>query len=193
VLDCNVEELRWDPVERAARKHLEAQIADPELRSNLLPSYRLGCKRILLSDDYLPALAQPNVEVVTDAVREIGKHGVIDDVGVEHPVDAIIFGTGFNTLGLPLTDRIYDGDGVTMAEKWSGNPAAYLGTTVAGFPNCYLIHGPNIGLGHTSVIQMFESHANYIAAAVSYAHAMRSPASSQPALRSLSTPRRSTG
>ena len=106
-------------VERTARKHLEAQIADPELRSSLLPDYRLGCKRILLSDDYLPALAQPNVDVVTDAIREIGKHGVIDDVGVEHPVDVIIFGTGFNTLGLPLTDRLYDGDGVTMDEKWS--------------------------------------------------------------------------
>lgn len=95
-----------------------------------------------------------------------GEHGIIDNADVERPVDAITFGTGFKTLRLPLTDRLHNDDGVTMSEKWSGNPTAYLGTTVTGFPNCYLIHGPNIGLGHTSVIHKFESQANYIAAAV---------------------------
>ena len=157
--------------ERAARRHLEAQIQDPALRAKLLPGYRFGCKRILISNDYLYALDQPNVTLVTDGIREIREHSIIDNVGVEHRVDAIIFGTGFKTLGLPLTDRLYDADGVTMAERWSGNPTAYLGTAVSGYPNCYLIHGPNIGLGHTSVIHMFESQANYIAAAVSYAYA----------------------
>ena len=157
--------------ERAARKHLEAQVSDPELRAKLLPDYRLGCKRILISNDYLQSLDQPNVALVTDGIRGIREHSVVDNAGVEHPVDAIIFGTGFKTLGLPLTDRLYGADGETMAERWSGNPTAYLGTTVAGFPNCYLIHGPNIGLGHTSVIHMFESQANYIAAAVNYAQA----------------------
>jgi cation diffusion facilitator CzcD-associated flavoprotein CzcO len=157
--------------ERAARRHLQAQVPDPELRAKLLPDYRFGCKRVLISNDYLRALDQRNVALVTDGIREIGEHGIIDDTGLEHPVDAIIFGTGFKTLGLPLTDRLYDGVGVTMAEQWSGNPTAYLGTTVAGFPNCYLIHGPNIGLGHNSMIYMFESQANYIAAAVGYAHA----------------------
>jgi cation diffusion facilitator CzcD-associated flavoprotein CzcO len=154
--------------ETTARKHLEAQVRDPVLRAKLLPDYRFGCKRILISNDYLRALDQPNVDLVADGIREVREHSVIDNAGVEHPVDAIIFGTGFKTLGLPLTDRLYDGNGVTMAEQWSGNPTAYLGTTVAGFPNCYLIHGPNVGLGHTSVIHMFESQANYIAAAVSY-------------------------
>jgi cation diffusion facilitator CzcD-associated flavoprotein CzcO len=157
--------------ERAARKHLEVQVKDPELRAKLLPDYRLGCKRILISNDYLRALDQPNVTLATDGVREIRARSIVDNAGVEHRADAIIFGTGFNTLGLPLTDRLYDGAGRTMAERWSGNPTAYLGTTVAGFPNCYLIHGPNIGLGHTSVIHMFESQANYIAAAIGYAHA----------------------
>jgi cation diffusion facilitator CzcD-associated flavoprotein CzcO len=155
-------------VERVARKHLEAQVPDPELRKKLTPAYRLGCKRILLSDDYLPALTQPNVAVNTDGIQEIRERSIVDNGGIEHPVDAIIFGTGFNTLGLPLTDRLHDGEGVTMSERWDGNPTAYLGTSVAGFPNCYLIHGPNIGTGHNSVLYMFESQANYIAAAVGY-------------------------
>jgi cation diffusion facilitator CzcD-associated flavoprotein CzcO len=157
--------------ERQARTHLEAQVSDPALRSKLLPDYRLGCKRILISDDYLPALDQPNVALVTDGIREIDEHGILDTTGAHHRVDAIIFGTGFQTSRLPLTDHIYGTDGRTMAEVWDGNPTAYLGTSVAGFPNCYLIHGPNIGLGHTSVIHMFESQANYIAAAIGYARA----------------------
>lgn len=155
-------------VERMARKRLEEQVTDPELRKKLTPTFSLGCKRILLSDNYLPALTQPNVAVNTDGIREIREHSIVDDAGIEHPVDAIIFGTGFNTLGLPLTDRLYDGDGVAMSERWDGNPTAYLGTSVTGFPNCYLIHGPNIGTGHNSVLHMFESQANYIVAAVAY-------------------------
>ncbi|MHB8693314.1 MAG: flavin-containing monooxygenase [Solirubrobacteraceae bacterium] len=154
--------------QRKARKHLEAQVPNPELRKKLTPNYSLGCKRILLSDDYLPALAQPNVAVNTAGIREIREHTIVDNAGVEHPVDAIILGTGFNTLGLPLTDRIYDGDQVAMAERWAGDPTAYLGTAVAGYPNCYLIHGPNIGTGHNSVLHMFESQANYIVGAVSH-------------------------
>ena len=155
--------------ERRARKHLRAQVADPELRTKLTPSYRLGCKRILLSDDYLPSLTQPNVTVNTDGIREIHAHSIVDDAGVEHSVDAIILGTGFDTSRLPLTDRIHDGDGGTMAKRWGDNPSAYLGTAVSGYPNCYLIHGPNIGTGHNSVLQMFESQAGYITAAVGYA------------------------
>jgi cation diffusion facilitator CzcD-associated flavoprotein CzcO len=154
--------------ERQGRKHLEKQVPDPELRKKLTPNYSLGCKRILLSDDYLPALTQPNVAVNTDGIREIRENSIVDNQGSEHPVEGIILGTGFNTPGLPLTDRIYDADGMAMAERWDGNPTAYLGTAVAGYLNCYLIHGPNIGTGHNSVLHMFESQANYIAAAVSY-------------------------
>jgi cation diffusion facilitator CzcD-associated flavoprotein CzcO len=162
--------------ERRARRHLEAQVTDPVLRAKLTPSYSLGCKRILLSDDYLPALTRPNVAVNTDGIREIREHGVVDDAGVEHPVDAIVLGTGFDTLGLPLTDRIHDSGGVALADRWAGDPTAYLGTAVAGYPNCFLIHGPNIGTGHNSVLQMLESQAGYIAAAVGHlaAHGMTS-------------------
>jgi cation diffusion facilitator CzcD-associated flavoprotein CzcO len=155
--------------ERQARKYLERQVSDPALRAKLLPDFRFGCKRVLISDDYLPALDQPNVSVVTDGIREIDEHGIIDNTGTPHPVDAIIFGTGFRTTHLPLTDRLHGVDGRTMAEIWDRIPTAYLGTSVAGFPNCYLMHGPNVGLGHTSVIHMLESQANYLVLAVCYA------------------------
>jgi cation diffusion facilitator CzcD-associated flavoprotein CzcO len=155
--------------ERTARKFLHQQVHDPELRAKLLPTYRFGCKRVLISDDYLRSLDQPNVALITDGIREITEHGITDNTGTEHPVDVIIYGTGFRTAQLPLTDRTHRADGRTMAEVWNGEPTAYLGTSVAGFPNCYLIHGPNIGLGHTSVIHMFESQSNYIAAAITYA------------------------
>lgn len=155
--------------ERGARRHLAAQVRDPELRAKLLPDFRFGCKRVLISDDYLRSLDQSNVSLVTDGIRSITKRGLIDNTGAEHQVDVIIFGTGFRTSHLPLTDRTYGPDGRTMAEAWGTSPTAYLGTSVAGFPNIYLIHGPNIGLGHNSVIHMFESQANYIADAVGYA------------------------
>jgi cation diffusion facilitator CzcD-associated flavoprotein CzcO len=155
--------------QRRALKHLKKQVPDPALRAKLTPDYRIGCKRILLSDNYLPAVSQPNVDVNTDGIREIRAHSVVDNQGIEHEVDAIIFGTGFETRQLPLTDRLFGTDGISMAESWDGNPAAYLGTAVHGFPNCYLMHGPNIGLGHNSVVQMLESQANYIAETVTYA------------------------
>jgi cation diffusion facilitator CzcD-associated flavoprotein CzcO len=156
--------------ERQARKYLEKQVRDPELRAKLLPDFRFGCKRVLISDDYLRALTESNVTVVTDGIREVDEHAVIDFTGARHPVDAIVFGTGFRTSRLPLTDQIHGPDGQTMAEVWGAEPTAYLGTSVAGFPNCYLIHGPNIGLGHNSVIHMIESQAKYITEAVGYAH-----------------------
>lgn len=155
--------------ERAARRHLAAQVGDPALRAALQPDFRLGCKRVLISDTYLRALDQPNADLVTAGIREVTATGIIDDTGTEHPVDAIIFGTGFQTSRLPLTDRTFGPDGRSMAEAWGDRPSAYLGTSVAGFPNIFLIHGPNIGLGHTSVIHMFESQAGYIADAIGYA------------------------
>jgi cation diffusion facilitator CzcD-associated flavoprotein CzcO len=154
--------------ERRARKHLESQVRDPELRAKLTPTFRFGCKRILISDTYLASLDQPNVGLVTDAITEITQRGLVDAAGREHQVDVIIYGTGFHTARLTLTDHIHGPGGMTMAESWDGNPSAYLGTSVTGFPNCYLIHGPNVGLGHNSVIHMIESQAIYIAAAVRY-------------------------
>lgn len=152
--------------ERTARKHLRDQVSDPQLRAKLTPDYRLGCKRVLLSNEYLASLDQPNADLVTDDVDKVTARGIIDGTGREHPVDAIILGTGFHTAALPLTDRIYDGAGRTMTEVWGPSPRAYLGTTVAGFPNIYLMHGPNIALGHNSVVMMFEAQIKYLVGAV---------------------------
>ncbi|MFF2084006.1 flavin-containing monooxygenase [Nocardia sp. NPDC058176] len=154
--------------ERGARRFLEAQVGDPQLRAKLSPDFRLGCKRVLISDDYLRALAQPNVTLETAGISEITASGLTDTTGTHHEVDVIIFGTGFQTARLPLTDSVHGPDGRTMSEVWGTSPAAYLGTAVAGFPNIFLIHGPNIGLGHTSVIHMFESQATYIAGAIGH-------------------------
>ncbi|MBY6707596.1 MULTISPECIES: flavin-containing monooxygenase [unclassified Rhodococcus (in: high G+C Gram-positive bacteria)] len=148
--------------EREGRAHLAHAVSDPVLRQKLTPDYRMGCKRILLSDEYYPALAQPNVSVETAGVATVTPTGVIDTNGTAHEVDAVIFGTGFDTSRLPLTDSVFDGSGRSMADTWGDSPRAYLGTTVAGFPNLYLMHGPNIALGHTSVILMFESQIAYI-------------------------------
>ena len=166
--------------ERTARKHLADQVSDPGLREKLTPAYRLGCKRILISNDYLRALDQPNADVVTSGIRQVTATGVTDGDGVHHEVDAIIFGTGFKTNGLPLTDRIHGPRGRTMAQAWGRSPRAYLGTTVSGFPNVYLMHGPNIGLGHTSVITMFEAQARYVVDAVRHSVARGAPVEPTP-------------
>lgn len=157
--------------EKEARAHLDSQIADPALRAKLTPGYQMGCKRVLLSDEYYPAVAQPNVEVETSGIDHVTADGIVDANGVRHPVDVLVFGTGFATAQLPLTDRTIGEAGQTLAERWEQSPTAYLGTMVAGFPNLYLMHGPNIGLGHSSVIMMFESQLEYVARAMR--HAMR--------------------
>jgi cation diffusion facilitator CzcD-associated flavoprotein CzcO len=155
-------------VEKLARRHLAARIRDPELRRKLTPDYRIGCKRILLSDDYLPSLTQPNVEVVTDAVREVRAHSIVAADGVERPVDAIIYGTGFQVTDMPISHKVRGRDGRTLAEHWEGSPKAHLGTTVAGFPNLFLLQGPNTGLGHTSVILMIESQIEHLVNALRF-------------------------
>ncbi|MBT0568506.1 NAD(P)/FAD-dependent oxidoreductase [Williamsia sp. CHRR-6] len=148
--------------EKEGRHHLEGAVSDPALRAKLTPDYSMGCKRILLSDNYYPALSQPNVSVRTSGIERATRTGLVDQDGVTHEVDAVIFGTGFETKRLPLTDSVVGPDGTSLAEHWGESPRAYMGTSVAGFPNLYLMHGPNIGLGHTSVIMMFESQLRYI-------------------------------
>jgi len=145
-----------------ALKHMHAAVKDPVLRKKLTPDYTLGCKRILISNTYYPALAQANVEVIADGIKEVLPDGVVGRDGVFRPVDTIIFGTGFQTKDLPFAHLIQDGKGQTLAASWRGSPQAYMGTTVHGFPNLYLLHGPNIGLGHTSVVYMLEAQARHI-------------------------------
>jgi cation diffusion facilitator CzcD-associated flavoprotein CzcO len=149
--------------ERGARRYLAASVADPELRSKVTPHFTLGCKRILLSNDYLPALNQPNVEVVTDGIGKILPHAIVTVTGREHPVDTIILGTGFEVSQPPIASVVHGADGRSLQEHWAdGGMRAYLGTTIPGFPNLFFLTGPNTGLGHTSMIFMMESHFNYV-------------------------------
>jgi cation diffusion facilitator CzcD-associated flavoprotein CzcO len=141
---------------------MRSQIKDPELRRKLTPSYSMGCKRILPTDEWYPALAKPNVEVVTGGVTEIRANAVVAEDGTEREVDTIIFGTGFHVTDVPIADRVRGSDGRTLADAWNGSMAAYKGTTVAGYPNLFFLVGPNTGLGHTSIVFMIESQVTYI-------------------------------
>jgi cation diffusion facilitator CzcD-associated flavoprotein CzcO len=149
-------------VETVARKHLEAQVPDPALRAQLQPDYRIGCKRILLANDYYPALTRDNVELVTSGIADVREASVVTRDGRERPADAIVYGTGFLATE-PLAASIFRGSGgVPLGEAWRDGISAYLGITVAGFPNLFLISGPNTGLGHTSVVFMAEAQIHYI-------------------------------
>jgi len=151
-----------------ARRHLRRSVPDPVLRAKLTPQYMMGCKRILISNDYLPALAKPNVELVTDGVAEVREHSIVGKDGVEREVDAIIFGTGFRVTDFPFSSRVRGSDGRTLNEVWQGSPQALAGTTVAGFPNLFLLPGPNTGLGHSSVVYMLEAQIEHVLGAVRY-------------------------
>ena len=150
-----------------ARAHLYRQVPDPELRARLLPDYRIGCKRILLSNDYYPALTRPNVHVVDTPIERVEPDAVATTDGARHPVDTIVFGTGFEATRPPIADQITGRDGLRLADAWADGMSAYRGTTVAGFPNLFLLIGPNTGLGHNSMIYIIESQLNYLMTALS--------------------------
>ncbi|HEY8679837.1 MAG TPA: NAD(P)/FAD-dependent oxidoreductase [Candidatus Dormibacteraeota bacterium] len=150
------------PPEQLARRHLEKQVADPELRARLTPDYAIGCKRILISNEYYPAIQQPNVELVTDGVREVRGKTVVADDGSEREVDAIVLATGFRVTEMPFARWVTGRDGNCLGDRWKGSPTAYRGTAVAGFPNLFLLLGPNTGLGHTSVLVMLEAQLRYV-------------------------------
>lgn len=152
--------LAW--AERIAKKNIARAVKDPELRAKLTPSYRMGCKRVLMSNEYYPALARPNVEVVTDAIREVTEDGVVTADGARRTVDAIVFGTGFAVHDYLGPIRVEGRGGRSLGDVWKRSAEAYLGTTVAGFPNLFVFAGPNTGLGHNSMIFMFESQARYM-------------------------------
>ncbi|MGH3737024.1 MAG: flavin-containing monooxygenase [Micromonosporaceae bacterium] len=148
--------------ERLARAHLARQVPDRALRRTLTPDFRLGCKRIMLSNGYYPALSKPNVEVVPSGITEVRGNTVVGADGSEHEVDAIIFGTGFHVTDPPYADTVYGRDGRSLAEVFDGSPRAYLGTTLPNFPNAFTLLGPNTGLGHTSVVFMIEGQIDYV-------------------------------
>jgi cation diffusion facilitator CzcD-associated flavoprotein CzcO len=162
-------ERRKAVVEKRARDHLHAQVADEALRQKLTPHYQVGCKRILLSDDFYPSLCRPNVEVVDSPVASFTPHEVVGQDGIARPVDVVIMGTGFEAAEPPYAEHIVGRDGARLSEVWKANGVeAYAGSAVAGFPNLFLMIGPNSTLAHNSMIYMIESHINYVAGAVAF-------------------------
>lgn len=142
--------------------HLHAQVEDPVLRAKLTPDYEVGCKRVLISNDFYPALQRPNVELVTEAIARMTPQGVVDSTGRLHEVDVVIYATGFETKSFAGETAIRGAGGKSLAQAWAKGPEAHLGVTVSGFPNLFMIYGPNTNLGHNSIIYMIEAQAAYI-------------------------------
>ncbi|WP_300010494.1 NAD(P)/FAD-dependent oxidoreductase [Pseudonocardia sp.] len=154
---------RMKVVEGFARAYLDRKFADrPDLKAKVTPDFTIGCKRILMSNDYYSALKRDNVDVVTEKVVRVTETGVVTADGISHEVDTIIFGTGFR-VGEGMGEVTVTGrDGVKLHDVWADGPEALLGTTVAGFPNLFLMIGPNTGLGHSSMVYMIESQTSFI-------------------------------
>ncbi|MTE19433.1 NAD(P)-binding protein [Streptomyces sp. TRM43335] len=153
---------RMGLVEKLAKRHMTKVVKDPELRAKLTPDYRIGCKRILLSNTYYPALVQPNVDVVASGLKEVRGNTLVASDGTETEVDAVIFGTGFHVTDMPIAHRIRGVDGTTLAESWKDGMEALRGSTATGFPNFMTIIGPNTGLGNSSMILIIEAQLNYM-------------------------------
>ena len=161
----------WTPQGRAAftrqaTMHLEAQVTDPELRRKLTPGYPIGCKRVLFADDYYPALQRSNVTLETAPIDRITAHGVRMQDGVEHRLDILVYATGFETTGWHWSLEVAGRAGRRLSEQWQHHPEAYLGITVSGFPNFFMLYGPNTNLGHNSITFMLERQSEYITQAL---------------------------
>ncbi len=151
------------PLQLAAQAHLRMQIRDPQLRAKVTPDFQIGCKRMLISNNYYPALARENVDVVTDPIREVKAHSIVTADGTEREIDVLIVATGFHVTDSPMFDLIRGTDGSTLAQSWDvAGMRGYKGTTVPGFPNMFFLVGPNTGLGHSSMVYMIESQINYV-------------------------------
>ena len=157
---------RAQPLLRAiAKANIRRAIRDPRLRRKVTPDYPVGCTRPLVSNDYYPALTRANVDVHTTGVAEIRGNTVIGVDGTSAEVDAIILGTGFRILDLPIAGRVFDADGASLADHWQGSPQAYLGTTIAGFPNLFLVLGPSLGTVNSAFV-IIEAQLAYIMSAL---------------------------
>jgi cation diffusion facilitator CzcD-associated flavoprotein CzcO len=156
--------------ELIAKRNITKGIKDRALRKKVTPDYTMGCKRVLISNDYYPALDRPNVDVNTSGIKEVKAHSIVDSAGVEHEVDAIVYGTGFKvTDALEYLD-ITGVDGRNLAKEWAAEGMrTHKGITVSGFPNLFFLLGPNTALGHNSVVFMIESQSRYVVDAIKLA------------------------
>ncbi|MCG5434039.1 NAD(P)/FAD-dependent oxidoreductase [Mycobacterium sp. MYCO198283] len=153
--------------ELLSRAKIRAEIKDPELRRKVTPNFRIGCKRMLISNEWYPALDRDHVELVTDGIAKITENAIVSADGTAREVDAIIVATGFHVTDSPTFERICGRDGRSLADTFAdGGMRAYKGATVANFPNMFLLVGPNTGLGHSSMVYMIESQLNYVVDAI---------------------------
>jgi len=148
--------------ERMGLRNIRKGIKDETLREKVRPGFHIGCKRILMANDYYPTLARPNVEVVTDDITHVIADGVVDRTGRHRPADVIIYGTGFRIADYLWPLKVYGTAGTDLRELWADRPQAYLGISVHGYPNLFLLVGPNTGLGHNSMIVMIEAQVEHI-------------------------------
>ncbi|KMO27421.1 4-hydroxyacetophenone monooxygenase [Methylobacterium variabile] len=150
--------------EAASRRHLRKQVPDLDLRARLAPPYRLGCKRVLISDDYYPALTRPNVTLETGAIRAVTPDGVTMADGTHHSLDVLVLATGFDVTASLARVPVVGRDGLILARAWGERVAAHRGVALAGFPNFFMLLGPNTGLGHNSVVLMIEAQVGFVLA-----------------------------
>jgi cation diffusion facilitator CzcD-associated flavoprotein CzcO len=148
------------------RRQLRAQIADPELRAKCVPDYVMGCKRVVFSGDWYPALARPTVDLITDPIERIVADGVVTADGITRLADVIIYGTGFRAAEFLVPMEVTGVDGGRLREAWRDGAQAYLGISVAGFPNFFMLYGPNTNLGGNSILYMLEGQIGYILDAI---------------------------
>ncbi|MBI5615925.1 MAG: NAD(P)/FAD-dependent oxidoreductase [Gammaproteobacteria bacterium] len=151
-------------LERLAHWYRRRLVKDPALRAALTPGYRLGCKRILIADDYYQAYARPNVELVTAGIAELTAQSIVDEHGVNRPIDALVFATGFAATDFLTPLKIYGRGGRELGQTWKRDVETFLGITCAGFPNFFMLVGPNTGLGHNSIVFMIEAQVRHVLA-----------------------------
>ena len=147
---------------KIASWYLKSSVPNETLRKKLTPSYTMGCKRVLLSNDYYPALTRENVHLITDSIEEINATGIKTKDGSQYDLNAIVFATGFQAAERVVAFEVQGRNGRTLDREWREGPEAYLGVSVAGFPNLFFVVGPNTGLGHSSMILMIEAQVHYI-------------------------------
>jgi cation diffusion facilitator CzcD-associated flavoprotein CzcO len=146
--------------------HMRRQVRDKELRRKIWPDYTFGCKRILFSSDYLPALGRPNIELITEPIQGLTEHGIVTADGVERQLDCLIYATGFRTTEFMFPMEVTGRDGVNLREAWADGPHAHLGITVPAFPSMFLMYGPNTNTSGGSIIWYEEMQAQYIRQAI---------------------------
>lgn len=147
---------------RQAKNEARKHVTDPEKLKHIIPDYQIGCKRILISNDWYPAINRTNLDLVTDPIEKIDHAGVQTQSGKHYAVDAIIFGTGFRASEFLSPIRVTGRGGRTLNEAWQDGAVAFKGITVSGFPNLFMLYGPNTNLAHNSILYMLESQFNYV-------------------------------